>query len=403
MTIVACERAAIEKAGAIQRAPVARVAAARMRQARPPIEIADWDMAWTDLGVLTDGEPFVIRGRNRLQILDSSASGGITEPVPIEVGREASFSVDVSPPLPDDSLLLRMESWTEDGFRMGTAQVDPRTGRGSVLLEDGASAVYVPPGRLLFSRGSTLLGARFDPDLGEVTGRPVALVEGLRIAEPWEAARFSIAADGTLVYALGGLVGSDRRFVIVDPATGAIEAWSEERRPFNSEVPTAVSPDGQWVYAQLANGKGTYEVWRLGREGPAQPVIALEEADALTPIPSPDGQHLAFARVGHQPSDGIYLAPLDGREAPIELLRMSFKEDRVVPVEWTPDGRRRFPRVLAPPCTSTSSLRASMCCTAPRQSKCARASPFPQMATSRLTAWSLLLASMVPATPGRRN
>ncbi|MCB1009735.1 MAG: PD40 domain-containing protein, partial [Acidobacteria bacterium] len=304
---------------------------------RPPVEIAPWDHAWTDFGLDADGEPFGIVGRTRLERV--GAEGGTSAPVPIDVGREGLFSVGSSPPLPEGrGLLATMESWTGRGYQMSVARVDPATGRGEILIEDGGSAFFVPPDRLLFSRGSTLLAVRFELGSGEVLGRPVALAEGLRIEEAWEAARFSVSGEGTLAYAAGGLVGAERRFAILDPESGALEPWSAERRAFRYVSPS-VSSDGRAVYAQLANAAGTYEIWRVPREGPAQPIVALSEADAQSPVPSPDGRWIAFTRMARQPTDGIYVAPVDRSAPPRLLLALGDAERVVYPQSWTPDSR----------------------------------------------------------------
>jgi hypothetical protein len=304
---------------------------------QPPVELAEWDPAWSDLGLLTSDEPVVLVDETALRSLAPSAEAE-SEPVVIDAGRPGTFSLEVSPPLPGDRrLLLSMQSWTGRGFQLSTALVDATTGRGSVVIEDGANAFYAAPGRLLFSRGSTLHGVRFEADSGTVSGERVALVEGLRIEEAWEAARFSYSNDGTLAFAAGGLVGAERRFVVFDPESGQVEPWGTERRAFRFVRPEP-SSDARAVYAQLANARGTYEIWRVPRAGPAQPIVAETEADAQGPALSPDGRWIAFTRVARQPSDGLYIVPVDRSAPPRELLRVGAERHHAE--SWTGDGRR---------------------------------------------------------------
>jgi len=302
----------------------------------PPIELAAWDRAWSDFGLLADGDP-IATDSVKLDPFERGADAA--QAVAIDVGRSGSFSFFVSPPPTGGKLLMRMESWSGRGYQLSTALVDPTTGHGSVLIEDGANAFFVPPDRLLVSRGSTLLGVRFDPETGRLAGRPVALVEGLRIEEAWQAAPFSISNDGTLTYPPGGLVGAERRFVALDPASGAVEPWSSEARSFSFVTPQP-SPAGDRIFAQLANAAGTYEIWAVPRSGPAQPVVALSEADAAGPLLSPDGKTIAFARTARQPSDGVYVASVDRSAAPRELLRVPDPDSNIYPRSWSPDGQR---------------------------------------------------------------
>jgi len=306
---------------------------------QPPVEIARWDPSWTDFNLLADGEPIFVVGSNRLLRLAGGIDAGAGEPVTIDVGRPASFYLGETPSLPDGRLFLDAESWSERGYEKFAALVDPATGKGSVVVPDGGRPQFVAPGRLLFARGATLLGARFDPESGRIAGEPVALFEGLRIGEAWENGHFRLADDGTLAYAPGGLVGAERQFAIFDPASGRLEPWSSERRAFRFLAPQP-SPDGRDLYAQLANAAGTYEIWRVPRTGPAQPAVALTRADTQSPSLSPDGKLLAFVRVERKPTDGLCVVRTDGTEPLRQLLEAPDPNVSDRPIGWTPDGKR---------------------------------------------------------------
>jgi len=306
---------------------------------QPPVEIVRWDPSWTDFNLLANGEPVVIVGSDRLLRLAGGIDPGAGEPVPIEVGRPATFFLGETPSLPDGRLFIGGESWSERGYEQFTALVDPATGKGSVVIPDGGRPQFVAPDRLLYARGSVLLGSRFDPAAGRIVGQPVALFEGMRIGEAWETGKFRLADDGTLAYAPGGLVGAERQFAIFDPANGRVEPWSSERRAFRFLAPQP-SPDGRDLYAQLANAAGTYEIWRVPRSGPAQPAVALTRADTQSPILSPDGKLLAFVRVERKPTDGLCVVRTDGAEPLRQLLESPDPNVWDFPTGWTPDGKR---------------------------------------------------------------
>jgi serine/threonine-protein kinase len=89
----------------------------------------------------------------------------------------------------------------------------------------------------------------------------------------------------------------------------------------------------------LPDAKGKYEIRRIARQGSPQPLVTPPEADAYTPIWSPDGESLVYVRVSRLEGDGIYLMSLNDQEHPRLLLRrgddVSFR-----PGSWSPDGSR---------------------------------------------------------------
>ena len=98
------------------------------------------------------------------------------------------------------------------------------TGERRVLIPGGADARYVSTGHLVYMKTGTLMAVPFDTRSQQLTGTPVALVEGVmhavsmpNIADETGAGQFTVSTSGTLLYVVGGIspgpatTGSTRR------------------------------------------------------------------------------------------------------------------------------------------------------------------------------------------------
>jgi len=93
------------------------------------------------------------------------------------------------------------------------------TGEQRVLVQGGTSPHYVPTGHLLFARAGTIMAVPFDLKQLQVSGRPVALVEGLARSRSG-LSQFSVSRNGTLAYISGAQQGEVRTLVWVDRKGG---------------------------------------------------------------------------------------------------------------------------------------------------------------------------------------
>ena len=103
--------------------------------------------------------------------------------------------------LPDGRrFLFTAKLWTrtaeasEQGIYLGSLD-SPTIAR---LLPDLSSAVYAPPGYLVFAREGTLTAAPFDLAAGRVTGPPVAIGGAVATDAQFNFAAISASADGTI-------------------------------------------------------------------------------------------------------------------------------------------------------------------------------------------------------------
>jgi dipeptidyl aminopeptidase/acylaminoacyl peptidase len=299
----------------------------------PPLELVAWNPAWSNWTLLQSGDTLVVIGGEKMLRL-AGGTAPVGEPIPIESDRSGFFNPGESVP-GDRGVLFNRNSWSADGWQTDSLLVDPASGKGTTLVGKGGNPRYAESGHLLFSRGPVLLGARFDLEAGRLLGSPVTLEGGLRVQEAWGSAGFGLARDGTLWFAPGGIVGDQRRLVVATPGESEAIAWIPERRAFN--LPAS---DGQTVYVMLANARGFYDLWTVPRGAPAQPLVALADADLFSPVVSPDGRRLAFLRFGHSQDDGVYLVSPSQGGSPRLLRRVAAVGDAYFPVSLLPDGSR---------------------------------------------------------------
>ena len=88
------------------------------------------------------------------------------------------------------------------------AVLNMATGEQQVLIPGGSNPRYVPTGHIVYGVGGTLRAVGFNLDLLEVTTNPILVVDDV-VTKGSGAADFSVAQDGSLVYARGetGVLG----------------------------------------------------------------------------------------------------------------------------------------------------------------------------------------------------
>jgi eukaryotic-like serine/threonine-protein kinase len=224
-------------------------------------------------------------------------------------------------------------------FAWDDAQVVVRslaTGEQKVLLGGATDARYVPTGHLVFMRSGTMMAVPFDLPRLEVTGEPVALIEGVMHAVNAAAAgtdsgagQVAIAADGTLVYVTGGIVPQPRRALLWMYRDGSSQRLPI---PIDAYYSPRISPVDQRV-AVFTSAFGTPRVWVVHPDGTRNAVTTAQERGTYG-IWTRDGQHIVFS-TGRR-LDDIYQKRADGtgRAEPLydgEYERMASS--------WSSDGK----------------------------------------------------------------
>lgn len=123
------------------------------------------------------------------------------------------------------------------------------------LLRTPTNAQY-SAGWLLFSRGSTLMAQRFDPDRLELTGEATPLVEGILTVSGAALGIFSTSDSGLLAYNTG-VLNPEVPLEWRDRSGNVLNTVGE---PANFG-PIALSPDGKQVISDIFDPGGLSNLW----------------------------------------------------------------------------------------------------------------------------------------------
>ena len=130
------------------------------------------------------------------------------------------------------------------------------TGERRVLVRGAAMARYFPPGHLLYARGHSIFGVRFDAERLAVEGAPVLLLQGVAGDSTTGATDFTFSNSGTFAYFPGTTEGTQHRLVWAS-REGAMEQIPLAPGDF---FDVRVSPDGSRVALQSVAGGGS-DIW----------------------------------------------------------------------------------------------------------------------------------------------
>jgi serine/threonine-protein kinase len=209
------------------------------------------------------------------------------------------------------------------------------TGERKVLREDGSAVRYVPTGHLVYAFQGVLLAIPFDTDDMEITGGPVAIIEGVQ-QNPFNSANYDVSDNGTLVYLQGAsLVGSHEGILALADRNG-------DRQPL--DVRTAqytgprLSPDGTHLTVETRDDSEQSTVWVYDLSGDTQMRRLAQQGNNISPIWTPDGQRITFAS-DRDGSWGIYSQLADGRDVAELLMSETQSKAKVWVDSWSPDGR----------------------------------------------------------------
>jgi Tol biopolymer transport system component/tRNA A-37 threonylcarbamoyl transferase component Bud32 len=192
------------------------------------------------------------------------------------------------------------------------------------ILDFDSSALYAPPGYLLFVRQDRLLAQRFDLSTGRLSGDPTPVAANVSAQ-----AIFAVSPAGVLVYQTGSA------------QVGGTPAWIDRTGRQVGEIGIGkgvvqfprLSPDGQRL-AVVADG----DIWvhDLGGRPPIRLTFGGRESPAFSPLWTPDGRHLVYEMGSASAVPGLYSLPADGSER--TAARVS-PEGHFHPHGWFRDGR----------------------------------------------------------------
>jgi serine/threonine-protein kinase len=253
------------------------------------------------------------------------AAGGEANPVTtLEAGETGHVTPDILPG--GKAVIFTILSGLDVSAtgRIGAVSLATRGGRRAFL--EGFTPRYASTGHIIFWQSGALWAVPFDLSRLEPMGEPVQVVESVFSGSY---ARFSLSADGTLVYVPSAAPDAERTLVLVDRkgrATPVGEAKAQYLYP-------RFSPDGRRVAVNIGGG--------VGGGGEIQ-ICDLERhtCSRLTsgsyPVWTPDGSRVTFNATSRSGDVDLYWKRSDGSgEAEPLLIRPGIQW----PFSWSPDGQ----------------------------------------------------------------
>jgi eukaryotic-like serine/threonine-protein kinase len=216
--------------------------------------------------------------------------------------------------------------------------LDGRTKK--LLVSRSTSAIYAPPGYLLFADEETLFGQAFDAERLELTGQPFAVAEHCGRNTAFMSA---VSASRTGIVAYAGIIPRTGRLGWIDRTGTALASIGA---PDGDYTDFRLSPDESQLAASLFDAKSNaIEIWLtdLARRSAFRWAPAgLLTASALW---SPDGTRVTF----RSNRNGIVefferSAAGGGTDRPVLSGKTSLAAQlpplNLIPTDWSPDGRR---------------------------------------------------------------
>ncbi|MEQ1857857.1 MAG: protein kinase [Longimicrobiales bacterium] len=207
--------------------------------------------------------------------------------------------------------------------------VDLGTGE-SVFLTSGIVAYYTDTGHLVFSSDGALMAAPFDARAMELTGPPVALVDGITA--------YSLSTNGRLAYSGGGTASTGTELIWVTrsgDATPVESGWTFDRGGGNPGW--SLSPDGTRIAVQQMSPGGNLDIWI--KDLPAGPLrrLTFDQAEQRAPFWTPDGARVTYfsGPAGTLGSGDVWWSRADGTGQPELILAAmpGFAQG-----SWSPDA-----------------------------------------------------------------
>jgi Tol biopolymer transport system component/tRNA A-37 threonylcarbamoyl transferase component Bud32 len=273
------------------------------------------------------------------ELLRVNSAGGKTTPVTtintshnVETNRTPHF-------LPDGNhFLYSIQAGMAEQTGVYVGSLDGRTKK--LLIHVATSAVYVPPGYLLFVDGDTLLAQGFDVERLEVKGQPFVVAERVGRNSALMSA-VSASATGTIGYA--GAISQNGRLTWMDRSGNPI-GWIVT--PEGDYTDFRLSPDERHLATSLVDPKTlSIEIWLADLVRNNTSRFAFGGMINASVLWSPDGGRIAF-RALHSGLMEFFQrsAAGGGNDQPVlqaEAYRTAqILSNNLIPTDWSPDGRR---------------------------------------------------------------
>jgi len=238
--------------------------------------------------------------------------------------------------VPGGGALIYMRiDFGSSGVRTSVFVMDIETGESRVVVEDGANAKIAGDSHLIFTRGSTLCAAPFDPETIELTGPVVPLLTGLYSWESFPSEAFAMSEAGHLAYIVGASNVGERRLVTMN-RRGDIEKLVDAERHYAGEV--VLSPEGDRLALVMMREDGMPQVHVLQIASGFLRPISRDDTPSIAPRWTPDGRIIYTEWSGPTRAELVLVDPnlsaLGEKMMPIDA---SGQGNQYAPT-FTPDG-----------------------------------------------------------------
>jgi Tol biopolymer transport system component len=201
-----------------------------------------------------------------------------------------------------------------------------------LLRSVDSTALYAPPGYLLYLQDGVLMARRFDVKRLDFTADAVSIAEDVGSNPLYPYLYSSVSSNGVLAYQTPAISATNQLFWF--SRKGAkLESVGEAGVYSNP----AISPDGaRLAVGLLGSGTRTQDIWVYDlRRGTGSP-LTFDPANSLDAAWSPDGKHIMFTSE-HKGIRGIYQKSADG----LGNTELAFANKVQVGSidDWSPDSR----------------------------------------------------------------
>jgi serine/threonine-protein kinase len=182
---------------------------------------------------------------------------------------------------------------------------------------------------LVYVRRGTLFAAPFDVMRLEMTGQPVAVLEGVASNPNTGATQFAVSDSGIAVY-LPGRSTYDAPIQLVDQAGRSTALRANPTAWANP----AFAPDGRRLAMDISDGNQA-DVWVHDAMRDTLSRLTFDPADDRRPVWTPDGQRIVFSRVIGTTSN-LYWQRIDVAG---DVQRLTESKNEQLPGSWHPSGK----------------------------------------------------------------
>jgi eukaryotic-like serine/threonine-protein kinase len=284
-------------------------------------------------------EDTILFGSGINPILRVNSAGGNTTPVTVMDASRQEGSHRYPHLLPDGHhFLYSIFGGRPDENGVYVGSLDGKTKK--LLAHFNTSAVYAPPGHLLFVDGDTLLGQDFDVEQLETKGQPFLIAEHVGRSSAFMSS-VSASRAGTIAYA--DTLSRNGRLAWMDRGGNQL---SSPGTPEGDYADFRLSPDETRLAASLVDPKtNAVDLWLTDLARSSSGRVAPGGLVTASALWSPDGTELTFRNNRKGMVQLYQMSAAGGGNDRLVLQLEAYRAAQIlsanlVPTDWSPDGRQ---------------------------------------------------------------